>query len=71
MCGVVGVAGRGPVNQLIYDSLLLLQHRGQDAAGISTFNESFFTLTVARAWSETYSEPETCVACLAMPDLVT
>src|SRR5690606_33857415 len=42
MCGIVGVAGRGPVNQLIYDSLLLLQHRGQDAAGISTFNERFF-----------------------------
>ena len=42
MCGIVGVAGRGPVNQLIYDSLLLLQHRGQDAAGISTFNDSFF-----------------------------
>jgi len=42
MCGIVGVAGRGPVNQLIYDSLLLLQHRGQDAAGISTFNDRFF-----------------------------
>ena len=36
MCGVVGVISRAPVNQLIYDSLLLLQHRGQDAAGIVT-----------------------------------
>ena len=36
MCGIVGVVGQGPVNQLIYDALLLLQHRGQDAAGIVT-----------------------------------
>jgi amidophosphoribosyltransferase len=36
MCGVVGVISRSAVNQLIYDSLLLLQHRGQDAAGIVT-----------------------------------
>jgi amidophosphoribosyltransferase len=36
MCGIVGVISKGPVNQLIYDSLLLLQHRGQDAAGIVT-----------------------------------
>jgi amidophosphoribosyltransferase len=36
MCGIVGVVSREPVNQLIYDALLLLQHRGQDAAGIVT-----------------------------------
>ena len=36
MCGIVGVISRSPVNQLIYDALLLLQHRGQDAAGIVT-----------------------------------
>ncbi|MBK6998780.1 MAG: amidophosphoribosyltransferase [Rhodoferax sp.] len=36
MCGIVGVVSHEPVNQLIYDSLLLLQHRGQDAAGIVT-----------------------------------
>ena len=36
MCGIVGVIAQVPVNQLIYDALLLLQHRGQDAAGIVT-----------------------------------
>lgn len=36
MCGICGVVAKQPVNQLIYDSLLLLQHRGQDAAGIAT-----------------------------------
>ena len=36
MCGIVGVISRSSVNQLIYDALLLLQHRGQDAAGIVT-----------------------------------
>lgn len=42
MCGIVGVVSRAPVNQLIYDSLLLLQHRGQDAAGIATAQGSSF-----------------------------
>lgn len=36
MCGVIGVMANSPVNQLIYDALLLLQHRGQDAAGMTT-----------------------------------
>ena len=36
MCGIVGALSVQPVNQLIYDALLLLQHRGQDAAGIVT-----------------------------------
>ena len=38
MCGIVGVISKAPVNQLIYDALLLLQHRGQDAAGIVTMH---------------------------------
>jgi len=43
MCGIVGVASSAPVNQLIYDALLLLQHRGQDAAGIVTqMDRKFF-----------------------------
>ena len=36
MCGIVGAISTAPVNQLLYDALLLLQHRGQDAAGIVT-----------------------------------
>ncbi|MGK9220542.1 MULTISPECIES: amidophosphoribosyltransferase [unclassified Microbacterium] len=40
MCGIVGAVGRGPVNQDIYDALLLLQHRGQDATGIATAEPS-------------------------------
>src|ERR1043165_6818098 len=36
MCGILGVVATNPVNQLLYDGLLVLQHRGQDAAGIVT-----------------------------------
>ncbi len=44
MCGIVGVVSHSPVNQLIYDALLLLQHRGQDAAGIATNHGSTFSM---------------------------
>ena len=36
MCGILGVMANSPVNQLLYDGLMVLQHRGQDAAGIAT-----------------------------------
>ncbi len=36
MCGIVGIVSHSPVNQGIYDALTVLQHRGQDAAGIMT-----------------------------------
>ena len=42
MCGIVGVVAHTPVNQLLYDGLLLLQHRGQDAAGIVTSEGAMF-----------------------------
>jgi amidophosphoribosyltransferase len=42
MCGILGVVAKTPVNQLLYDGLLLLQHRGQDAAGIVTTEHKTF-----------------------------
>ncbi|MDC4235573.1 amidophosphoribosyltransferase [Pasteurella multocida] len=39
MCGIVGIVSQSPVNQSIYDALTLLQHRGQDAAGIVTVDD--------------------------------
>jgi amidophosphoribosyltransferase len=42
MCGIVGVVAKNAVNQLLYDSLMVLQHRGQDAAGIVTADGANF-----------------------------
>src|SRR5438105_599928 len=42
MCGILGIVAHSPVNQLLYDGLLLLQHRGQDAAGIVTAEHNTF-----------------------------
>jgi amidophosphoribosyltransferase len=42
MCGIVGIVGTSPVNQRIYDALTVLQHRGQDAAGMMTSDEGEF-----------------------------
>ena len=39
MCGIVGIVAQDPVNQAIYEALTVLQHRGQDAAGIMTCDE--------------------------------
>jgi amidophosphoribosyltransferase len=39
MCGIVGIVGTSPVANRIYDALTVLQHRGQDAAGIMTYND--------------------------------
>jgi len=44
MCGILGVVAQAPVNQLLYDGLQVLQHRGQDAAGIATIDGNTFHL---------------------------
>ena len=44
MCGIVGIISHSPVNQSLYDTLSVLQHRGQDAAGIVTVEGSRINL---------------------------
>jgi len=44
MCGIVGIVSKSNVNQTLYDALTVLQHRGQDAAGIVTFEDDRFFL---------------------------
>ncbi|MDZ7853127.1 MAG: amidophosphoribosyltransferase [Halomonas sp.] len=44
MCGIVGLMAKQAVNQGIYDALTVLQHRGQDAAGMMTWHEGRFLL---------------------------
>ncbi len=42
MCGILGIVAKSPANQLLYDGLLMLQHRGQDAGGIVTAQGNTF-----------------------------
>lgn len=44
MCGIVGIVGKENVNQSLYDALTVLQHRGQDAAGMVTYQDDRFFL---------------------------
>ena len=44
MCGIVGISATVNVNQLLFDALTVLQHRGQDAAGMVTLNGGHFHL---------------------------
>jgi amidophosphoribosyltransferase len=55
MCGIVGIVSQNPVNQQIYDALLLLQHRGQDSTGMATADGSQLHLFKAKGQvRETY-----------------
>jgi len=47
MCGIIGIIGKKNVNQDIYDALTVLQHRGQDAAGIMTCEDAYLHLRKA------------------------
>jgi amidophosphoribosyltransferase len=48
MCGIVGFVSSTPVNQQVYDSLALLQHRGQDSTGIATSDDQTFHIHKTR-----------------------
>lgn len=58
MCGIVGIVGRSSVNQTIYDALTVLQHRGQDAAGIVTVDGRAFRLRKANGLVKDVFEPK-------------
>ncbi|GIU10866.1 amidophosphoribosyltransferase [Shewanella sp. c952] len=58
MCGIVGIVGQSSVNQTIYDALTVLQHRGQDAAGIVTVDGYAFRLRKANGLVKDVFEPK-------------
>jgi amidophosphoribosyltransferase len=68
MCGLIGIVGKNDVSAALYDALNLLQHRGQDAAGIATVDgrtvnlhkanglvRDVFDAAAMRAWSATWA----------------
>ncbi len=58
MCGIVGIVSHQPVNQELYEALTVLQHRGQDAAGIVTYEGGRFYLRKDRGLVRDVFQPE-------------
>jgi len=58
MCGIIGIAGTGNVAPALYDALTILQHRGQDAAGIATLDGLQIKLHKGRGLVRDVFEPE-------------
>lgn len=57
MCGIVGIVAKSYVNQTIFDALTVLQHRGQDAAGMVTCEGDRFSCVRIMVWSTKYFVP--------------
>ena len=58
MCGVVGIVSRKPVAFELYEALIHLQNRGQDAAGISTYDSRFHKIVGKGLVSEVFKETD-------------
>ena len=70
MCGIIGMFCVDSVNQQIYDNLLLLQHRGQDSAGIVTMDNHTFHVHKQKGRVREAFRTETCESFWAMLVLV-
>ena len=67
MCGIVGIVATSPVNQSLYDALTVLQHRGQDAAGIVTVDDGNFKQRKANGLVKDVFETKHMYTSLTLP----
>jgi amidophosphoribosyltransferase len=58
MCGVVGIYGSDEVAYELYDAMVILQHRGQDAAGIGTWDGKHFNIHKELGLTRDIFDPE-------------
>ena len=56
MCGIIGITSNKPVATELYESLMNLQHRGQDSTGIATYNGRFHVVRGKGYVREAYTE---------------